>query len=92
MSEYGPLIEPIGVAEFFVDGFDNYEVKSGILSCSGYRIQHGTKERIAIVHIVMPVGSLRDAIVRATKSAAEGLAIDLARDLATVENPSKVFS
>lgn len=71
------LVEPIAVQEFFVDGFDDYEVKDGILTCAGFRTQRvtlasGEQLRTVVVRIVMPVSNLAQVIGNAL-AAAKGL-------------------
>jgi hypothetical protein len=68
------LIEPFAVQEYFVDGFDGYEVKDGILTCAGYRLQkpcrqNGDPLKVVIMRIVMPVANLAAVVTRATDAA-----------------------
>ncbi len=68
------LIEPFAVQEFFVDGFDDYEVKDGILTCAGFRAQKASKQsggplRVVVLRIVMPVANLQQVIANATEAA-----------------------
>lgn len=71
------LVELFAVSEVFVDGFDGYEVKDGVLSCTGYREKKPNPARsetvkVAVLRIVMPVANLGEVITRATE-AAKGL-------------------
>jgi hypothetical protein len=63
------LIEPFAVNEVFVDGFTDFEVHDGILTCAGYRTQKGNPP-IAVLRIVMPVVNLMAAVDQAIMAAA----------------------
>ncbi len=68
------LVEPFTVQEYFVDGFDGFEVKDGILTCAGYRLQrpsraNGDPLKVVVMRIVMPVANLGACIIRATDAA-----------------------
>ena len=56
------LAEPFAVLEYFVEGFDDFEVKDGIMSCAVFRTQHG--ERVAIVRLVIPVSGIAESLAR----------------------------
>lgn len=64
----GEVLDPFAVSEFFVDGFDDYSIKDGLLRCVGYRLQRdrGETVRIAVMRIVMPACALQKVIERAT--------------------------
>jgi len=68
------LIEPFAVSEYFVDGFDDYQVKDGVLTCAGYRLQKPSRQngdmlKVVVMRIVMPVANLGAVITRATDAA-----------------------
>jgi hypothetical protein len=63
------LVEPFAVSEYFVDGFTDYEVHNGILSCAGYRLQkpsrlNGDPLKVVIFRIVCPVSGADDAATK----------------------------
>lgn len=61
------LLEPFAAQEFYVDGFDGYEVsKDNIMSCYGYRQTRAGRQ--IMVRLVMPVSCLADAIGRANSA------------------------
>lgn len=64
MSVVEEVAELLGAAEFYVDGFDGYEINENILSCYGYRMCRGAKQ--IVVRLVMPVSGVPDTIGRAT--------------------------
>lgn len=62
------LIEPSIAPEVFVDGFGNYEVRQGVLSCAGYRIDR-SGHAVIVLKIVMPVANLKMVMERAAIAA-----------------------
>lgn len=61
------LIEPFAAPEVFVEAFDNYEVKNGVLTCAGYREHNGI--RVVMIRIVMPLAGLSPTIAKAMAAA-----------------------
>lgn len=56
--------EGFDAPEYYVDGFDGYEIKDGILSCYGFRDFKGIRQ--IVVRLVMPVAGVPETIGRAT--------------------------
>lgn len=54
------IIEPIGIPEFFADGFGNYTMSKGILRCVGYSLIRG--ERFGVVRLVIAGEGAANAI------------------------------
>ena len=71
MSEV--LVEPFAAPEIYVEGFTDYEVKDGVLTCAGYRTKrtNGEPFKEVVLRIVMPVANLADTIAQATTAARE---------------------
>ena len=61
------ITEPFAAPEYFVNAFDDYEMRDGILTCTGYREAHG--ERVAVVRIAMPLAGL--AVTRANAASVD---------------------
>lgn len=75
------MTEPFPVPEIYVEGFTDYEVKNGVLTCAGYRTKHSTRE--VVLRIVMPVANLASTIGEATAAA---------RGMQFAEHASKMLS
>lgn len=65
------VAEPFLIQEYLVEGFDDFEVRDGIMSWVGYRIQHG--ERVAIVRLAMPVLRLAESVARRDEALANAV-------------------
>ena len=61
------LSEPFPAPEVYVEGFTDYEVKNGVLTCAGYRTKQSVRE--VVLRIVMPVANLANTITEATAAA-----------------------
>jgi hypothetical protein len=59
------LIESAVVTEIYVDGWADYEVNDGVVSCVGYRKIKGSPPMIT-ARLIFPVRALADAISQAT--------------------------
>ena len=63
------LIEGFDVPEYYVEGFDWYEVRENVLTCGGFRfIKHPGEQLLKVpkLSLVMPVSGAPDTIGRAT--------------------------
>lgn len=54
------LVEPIGVPEYFVDGFTKHIARDGVMTAIGYRAMQGGK--IAVIRLVWPEVNTTSAI------------------------------
>lgn len=65
------VLEPFGAQEYFCNGFADYEVNDGVMTCTGYRTQQdlrGETVRVAVVKLAFPVVVLEAAIERARRA------------------------
>lgn len=67
------LVEPFAVPEIFVDGFTDYSVRNGIMSCVGYRIQPVSREngdpvKVVVVRLIWPSANLDEAVAEAREA------------------------
>lgn len=67
------LIEPFAAPEIFVDGFTNFMVRNGNVSCTGYRVQeaNGRLLKVGVVRLIFPKDNLPASIEEAQSAAAE---------------------
>lgn len=63
------IIEPIGIPEFFADGFGDYNMRNGILRCVGYSLVRGQK--LGVLRLVI-AGEGAATAVELTKAALNG--------------------
>lgn len=62
----GEVIEPLGLLEIFVDGFDGFELQGHNVSCLGFR---NTKMgRVAVVRLTFPASAVQPAIEQARQT------------------------
>jgi hypothetical protein len=79
------LLEPFQVPDFFADNIDNISVINGVFRCTLYCWQTIPPEtepvRVAVAHVIMPVGSVPEAAAKALKAVT----------VAAITTPSDVF-
>jgi hypothetical protein len=76
------LVEPFAVQEIFVDGFCDHQVRSGVMTCVGYRVQcpsrqNGSPLKVVVVRLVMPAANINEAIddVRSAQTSTTAIAV-----------------
>jgi len=65
------VLEPFGLQEFYVDGFGNFHLASGILRCAAFTQQPapgGRTQSIAVFRLIIPAAGAR-IFVDAARSA-----------------------